>query len=66
MKRTLFLDGENLPSTLCVQLNRFQFQGNGFVKVNDRLSFQTVLDLAPYTKAPKGQDGDGDGEGGGG
>ena len=60
MKRTLFLDGENLPSTLCVQLNRFQFQGNGFVKLNDRLAFQTVLDLAPYTKPPKGQEGEED------
>ena len=62
MKRTLFLDGENLPSTLCVQLNRFQFQGNGFVKLNDRLAFNTVLDLAPYTKPPKGQEGDSDEE----
>ena len=60
MKRTLFLDGESLPSTLCVQLNRFQFQGNGFVKLNDRLAFQTVLDLAPYTKPPKGQEGEED------
>jgi len=60
MKRTLFLDGDNLPSTLCIQLNRFQFQGNGFVKLNDRLAFNTVLDLAPYTKPPKGQEGDSD------
>jgi ubiquitin C-terminal hydrolase len=60
MKRTLFLDGENLPSTVCVQLNRFQFQGNGFVKLNDRLAFPTVLDLAPHTKPPKGQDDDAD------
>jgi len=62
MKRTLFLDGENLPSTLCVQLNRFQFQNNSFVKLNDRLAFPTVLDMAPYTKPPKGQEGDSDEE----
>mmetsp|Transcript_39620 Transcript_39620/g.93227 ORF Transcript_39620/g.93227 Transcript_39620/m.93227 type:complete len:2695 (+) Transcript_39620:129-8213(+) len=53
MKRTLFLDGENMPGTLCIQLNRFQFQGNSFVKLNDRLAFPLTLDLAPYTKPPK-------------
>jgi len=26
MRRTLFLDGENMPDNLCIQMNRFQFQ----------------------------------------
>jgi len=73
MRRTLFLDGENMPETLCVQMNRFQFQGNGFVKLNDRLAFPMILNLAPYTKPPpssfegeSGEDGEGDCEGGAG
>lgn len=53
MKRTLFLDRASMPTTLCVQLNRFQFQGNGFVKLNDRLAFPMSLDFAPFTKPPK-------------
>jgi ubiquitin C-terminal hydrolase len=63
MKKTLFFDRASMPKTLCVQLNRFQFQGNGTcVKLNDRLAFPMVLDLAPFCKPPKVEH-EGDGEG---
>ena len=55
MRNSMFLDGESMPSTLCIQLRRFQFQGNNFIKINDRLAFPLVLDLTPFTRPPKVQ-----------
>ena len=53
MQKTMFFDRRSMPTTLCVQLNRFQFQGNAFIKINDRLAFPMELDLARFTKPPK-------------
>ncbi len=54
MRKTWFFDRASMPKTLCVQLNRFQFQGNGTcVKLNDRLAFPMALELAPFCKPSK-------------
>jgi len=56
MRRTNFIDGNSLPSIINIQLNRFKFQDGG-KKLNDRLAFPLVLDMAPYCMKVTATDG---------
>ena len=42
-----------LPPVLILHLKRFQFQGIGLIKLDERVNFPTLLDLAPVCENPE-------------